>query len=88
KGDKLGQALYTASGSRAEIKQFQIDKLRQTGLTDDLIISRFKEYLADKQPTGKKWKYAIWNFHKSLTAPVNAESAGQLAKQPLDAVSP
>lgn len=68
KGDSLGQALYAASGGRVQPKEFQLSLLRKTGLADDEIVSKFKEFLATNQPKGKEWRRAIYQFTQEMQA--------------------
>jgi len=45
-GDLLAQKLYGASGGRVTFKPFQISEYRKSGLAEDEIVTRFKEFRA------------------------------------------
>ncbi len=65
-GDMLGQAIWAKSGGMLTVQPFQLAMIRKSGLSDEIITSRFEEFLADKLPVGKEWKYVIQQFSKSL----------------------
>jgi hypothetical protein len=62
--DRLGQALWVASGSRIAFKPFQVNVIRNTGIPEPEIISLFESWYprhkADKW--GKKWRNSV-AFH-------------------------
>jgi hypothetical protein len=67
KSDELGQALYAASGGRVKLLAFQLTLLRNSGLDDTAIASKFKTFLAEKMPMGKEWRSVIYQFRQSLS---------------------
>ena len=47
-GDKLGQDLYVASGSRVKFKDHQVKFLRSLGLSEERILSEFETFWAEQ----------------------------------------
>lgn len=65
-GDTLGQAIWAKSGGMLKVQPFQLAMIRKSGLSDEIITSRFDEFLAGKLPVDKEWQYVIQRFSKSL----------------------
>jgi hypothetical protein len=64
--DKLGIDLHAASGARVTFFPNQLKALRNTGLTDAEIIGRWKAFLVEDAPLGRRWKGAYYRFLKWL----------------------
>jgi hypothetical protein len=50
-GDPLGQRLYAASGGRIKFMPFQVKAYKETGFSDDDIVSLFERFLSENSAT-------------------------------------
>ena len=64
-GDPLGRALYSASGARVSFFPNVLKALRRHGLSDDEIISEWKQFLPDHPMA---WRGVVKRFTEYLSA--------------------
>jgi hypothetical protein len=66
-GDALGQLLSAQTGFRAKMLPFQMATIRKTGLSDEILIAKFREYYSS-QGRHKKSRNVFAGFIVSLQA--------------------
>lgn len=66
KKDQLGVDLYAASGQRVNLYPNQLLALRNTGHTDEQILSRWKAFLIADDSHRRQWRGAIFRFIQLL----------------------
>ena len=65
-GDRLGRALFAASGGQAKFLPNQMNGLRTSGLEDDEIARGFRVFLDRNPQAGRAWKGVYYRFRTHL----------------------
>jgi hypothetical protein len=65
-GDPLGIEMFSASGGRVKFYPAYLTALRKTGLDDQAILARWKEFLETEVSARPRWRSAFHRFLKQL----------------------
>jgi hypothetical protein len=87
-GDQLGIRLHNASGGRVKYQPHKLTALRNTGFTEDEIVSKFEQFVASENARREakhwygRWSAVPFRFLQYLNGKLSQEELARLGLEP------